>query len=323
VWIWATVGIWRSAARLGDGNKFIARLILVTASLALVPMAWSSAVAAGAMLKLVAGADPMGAPASVSVDADTMTIDGALAEGSAAAVQKVLANSRVTTFVIKSPGGRILEAEKIAALVRQFHLRTEAKNFCASACTLVLLAGDQRLIWPGSRVGFHQSTFDGNNSTDDDLATDLVRSDFRSAGVADSFIQKAFSTPSTSMWYPSEDEMISAGYLTESSLPQLLTRAAQQSLGKLPMRVDRVTILRKIDAQQSTLTYEYTLGTPLDQASSKAFENEMEKELGPKICSTPSTADLISRGATLKYDYYDHVGRLIASMAFNKCSPGA
>lgn len=59
---------------------------------------------------------------------------------------------------INSVGGRIIDGLKIYRALRSHgaHVTTIADEMCASAATLVLVAGDLRLAWPGSRLMLHR-----------------------------------------------------------------------------------------------------------------------------------------------------------------------
>jgi ATP-dependent protease ClpP protease subunit len=60
-------------------------------------------------------------------------------------------------LLLESPGGLVDQAIDLGALVRAQKLRTVARYGCASACSLIFLAGAERVLW-GSRaaIGFHQ-----------------------------------------------------------------------------------------------------------------------------------------------------------------------
>ena len=107
---------------------------------------------------------------------------------------------------LQSAGGRLFEAESIAAHIRQRRLNTYVDGLCASACTMVLLAGRQRGAAPNARVGFHRPSFAG---VDDDrtVDADVLMRYYRNAGIARAFIEKVRATSSQSMWFPSRQEL--------------------------------------------------------------------------------------------------------------------
>jgi hypothetical protein len=130
LWIWAIVGVFRSANRHRSRGGFplwadVARLIVIT-------------------------------------DGTAIWLQGALGEGSAKEVESVLdKNNQVETVILSSPGGRLMEAEEIATRVKQRYLNTVARGSCLSACTYILLAGHHRSAAEAAKIGFHQPSFPG------------------------------------------------------------------------------------------------------------------------------------------------------------------
>jgi len=319
LWFWAIVGIWRSSNREAGQLKWMARGIVVFGSLLLLPIATASSKSARELAQLAAGKDPMGVPAHVRLDRDRIIVEGKLAEGSADAFERVLKESRAASVTLTSPGGRIAEGKRIAELVRTHHLDTEAEGLCASACTLVLLAGRNRSMDPEARVGFHQTTFAGNGAADDDLQTEEVRTYFQEAGVDGAFVRKAFSTSSAGMWYPTEDEMLSAGFLNRRGIEVLLGRAAQRLNPTLPRRVDRITVWRRADANASTLTYRYSVALP-DDVDESMFRAEMAGHLQNQACGNAGLRALIEHQARVAFDYTTDTGRHLATIVVAGCS---
>ena len=67
---------------------------------------------------------------------------------------------------LNSTGGRILEAERIGALIKGRNLSTYVPAQCLSACTIIFLSGHERFIGPSGRLGFHQPDFPGMSAQD-------------------------------------------------------------------------------------------------------------------------------------------------------------
>jgi hypothetical protein len=160
------------------------------------------------MGQIALGQDPVAVvDARISADGRSLLLSGTLGAGSADKVHELLANAPGVRLVrLQSAGGRLFEAESIAADIRQRRLNTYVDGLCASACTMVLLAGRQRGAAPGARIGFHRPSFAG---VDDDRAVDadaLMRY-YRNAGMARTFIDKVRATPSHTMWFPPRKEL--------------------------------------------------------------------------------------------------------------------
>lgn len=321
VWFWAFVGIWRSAGHERPNLRYAARAAVLAGSLALAPVAIGSTQAAGELLQLASGRDPLGTPIRPRVHGTLIVVDGTLAQGSAAAFERVLNRSNSSTVRLTSAGGRIAEAERIADLIAKYGLDVEVEQLCASACTVILLAGRQRSMRPGARVGFHQSTFSGNRPADDELQSESLRTHFRRAGVHEDFIAKAFSTRSESMWYPTELEMLRAGFLTRSSIESVLQSAAEQLAPTLPRRVDSLTILRRVDVKNATLTYRYSAAIS-DHVSASEFNRAMQPQLHRQTCNDRTLATLVEQGAALVFDYVSASGRHLAKITITDCQIG-
>lgn len=126
----------------------------------------------------------------------------------------------------------------MADLVIDYALDTHVVGMCESACTIILLAGKKRTMERGSRMGYHQSSWDlehiqkayedtpddwNNNVYEfaiwvdqvaiiesfDNLKYQLER------GVDAQFAIKTLQAQSDDMWYPRRKELLEAGVLTE------------------------------------------------------------------------------------------------------------
>jgi hypothetical protein len=143
---------------------------------------------------------------------------GGLRVGSAKELERILAAvPQAKVLHIESPGGRIGEAKQMMQLVRQRNLTTYTSEYCLSAATLVLIAGNERVIAADAKVGFHAGTFPGATAEQQGEMDNLVRSTMQSAGVSEQFISRVLATPPEQMWYPSFEEMLRNGVVTSRS----------------------------------------------------------------------------------------------------------
>lgn len=208
------VGVWRAAnrrARVGaSATTWVLRAFVVAGGLAfgLAFAARHGGAQTFEMGQIAFGQDPVAlVDAHLSADGRSLVLRGTLGAGSAQRVHELLALApQVRTVHLQSAGGRLFEAEGIAADVRRRGLNTYADGLCASACTMVLLAGRQRDAAPQARIGFHRPSFAG---VDDDRSVDadaLMRY-YRNAGIARAFVDKVRATPSQSMWFPTRQEL--------------------------------------------------------------------------------------------------------------------
>lgn len=214
--VWCIVGAWRAAAeyRRIEGSALwanLARLSLIGSSLQLLASALIGfAPQAGEFWQLARGIDPLGqASLSLSADARTLQLRGPIGMGDAGRLEKLLATAPQLRLVeLASPGGRVVEAERMVELVRKAGAGTRAVGNCASACTLVFLAGETRQLMPGAQLGFHRASSGTYNPVFDEIANQELASTYRRMGLPESFIERTVRTPSYSMWYPKSEELV-------------------------------------------------------------------------------------------------------------------
>lgn len=138
---------------------------------------------------------------------------------------------------IHSGGGQVTAALDMAAVVADYKIDTVVKSRCASACTFVFLAGANRKLEKGGRLGFHSSSWSREDMKSyyenqresrgwiDEFAfaswvyEESIR-DFNkeleymfSKGVAVEFIIRMAYVHSDDMWYPSREELVRFGLL--------------------------------------------------------------------------------------------------------------
>ena len=146
-------------------------------------------------------------------------------------------NTNIKNFVIDSMGGDIDTAEKIADLIIDYNLDTRVVNYCYSACPIIFLGGNKRMLDKGGKIGFHQNYYieedleNWYNSVKDDyeniykfiiwLHEETQKETFNymqyflERGVDPNFAIKSLQADSDSMWYPRRKEMLSANFITK------------------------------------------------------------------------------------------------------------
>jgi Clp protease len=220
--ICCAVGLWKAAARFERrhhrlSTRFALQLAAVGLGIALAggvvlrqlgEEAWE-------MARIALGHDPV-APVQIRLDArgEAMWLYGTLGAGSADLFRQALqAAPGLRVIHLESAGGRVFEAQGIADEIRHRRLDTYADGLCASACTMLLLAGRDRGAADQARIGFHRPQFAG---IDDERVTDahalLVA--YRQAGLGAAFLARVRATRSDSMWYPSRSELRGLRVLT-------------------------------------------------------------------------------------------------------------
>ncbi|RXN90994.1 hypothetical protein C7R54_07270 [Achromobacter aloeverae] len=224
---WWAVGLWRCAdVRLAGGR---ARKRSVAVQVMLVCLAWVMLELATTaplgpvkdLAMLAIGKDVLGGDLEVkaSPDGKSVILVGFLHLGAADRVRQALdAAPQARTLVLSSPGGRLQEGELLANLVRARQLDTYVDEYCASACTYAFLAGRERAATPNARIGFHRPYSPFGGKTIDFLASEDMMDRYRVAGLPDWFIKRVADTPSTSVWYPTGQQLADARVVTRVSL---------------------------------------------------------------------------------------------------------
>lgn len=226
VWIWSTVGVWRSAERhvSRGGRSFWAAAAKFMVVISVMGMVGKFPVSIAPKLRelalITSGHDPIGKlDVKVSSDGRSVIVVGTFREGSAERVKQILDAAPAVTFLtLDSNGGRLLEAQQLGREVRRRGLGTYVEDQCVSACTYVFLAGKDRAATPNAKIGFHQPSFPGNDVNDQRAATAEMLDDYRRAGLPEAFVQRIGRTLPEAMWFPTRDELILANVITRTSL---------------------------------------------------------------------------------------------------------
>ncbi|HEX8378977.1 MAG TPA: hypothetical protein VF619_00335 [Allosphingosinicella sp.] len=345
LWVWSSVGIWRSAywhRRRGGtpGWGLAARTLVVLSLIVTLFRSGDLALQAAELGTLARGRDSIGAIAqmSVSKDGEALFVRGNLAAGAAERFEALLGeHPEVGSVVLTSPGGRMLEAGRMAALIRRRRLDTRVDGSCMSACVSLLLAGKERTAPEGARIGFHQPSFPGLTAFELRNGIERTRDEYLGAGVDRGFVSRALSTPAEAMWFPSPEELVEANVLTgsgilvteggrtrpetaaEMRLRRGMQRAAARMNASAPVRLDSLTTLERATASGTTLTQHIRIDVErVDVAGSRA---QLTRDLSRQICSDAETAVAVSQGGRFAYSYSDKSGRHLLDVAVTRC-PG-
>jgi hypothetical protein len=226
LWLWSIVGIWRSArlhpVRGGSkGWATAARVMVVIGSFSVSANIFTTlGPQISEFVQIAIGKDPLGKlDVKLTDNGQSVILKGALGEGSAKAVKKILNGSpQVKTVVLDSGGGRLREAEELALLIQSHKLNTYVERHCESACTYVFLAGIDRAATPNAKLGFHQPSFIGLDPVSQERMTGQMLEHYRKANLPDTFIRKIGRTSPDQMWYPDREELVLAKVITRISL---------------------------------------------------------------------------------------------------------
>jgi hypothetical protein len=146
-----------------------------------------------------------------------LVLRGEIGFGSYKVLKKALAlEPRLSLIEVESPGGYVVEGMAMAELIQQQGLDTVSLESCASACTLLLAAGNDRYIGPQARVGFHRSSGRWTRHGDGWSATDYQIADYyRARGTSQAFVTQALDTAPSDLWLPDIGLLVASGYASK------------------------------------------------------------------------------------------------------------
>ncbi|MET1112474.1 MAG: hypothetical protein ABWX67_13205 [Allosphingosinicella sp.] len=344
LWLWSSVGIWRSAywhRRRGGtpGWGLAARTAVALSLLVTLFRSGDLALTAAELGTLARGRDSIGeiARMTVSKDGRQLSVEGNLAAGAAARFESLLGRSpAVKEVVLTSPGGRMLEAERMAASMRRRGLDSRVAGHCLSACTSLLLAGRIRTAPEAAKIGFHRPSFPGVSAYALDDAVERTRREYLAAGVDQRFVWRALATPADGMWFPSPVELVEArappgpavfaagpgGSRRRETVGEMRLRRQMQAIAaqinaRGPVRLDDVTLMEGASASGTTLTQHYRVEAErLDVAGSRAA---LTRSYRQEICSSVESALAVRDGGRFVLSYKDGRGRPLFDVTVENC----
>jgi len=152
---------------------------------------------------------------SLLQNGEELVISGGISFGLTEKVREIFNNNPGIKIIrLDSFGGRVKEARFLRDFIKDKKLVTYSARGCLSACTIPFLAGSKRILNQKAKLGFHQYSFPGFTDEQFKKAYQKEKIFMTSVGIDLKFSDKAFTTPSNDMWYPSHDELISANVVT-------------------------------------------------------------------------------------------------------------
>lgn len=231
--LWCLVGAWRAAGNYLREHGSLLWGWLARITLALGALQLAASVLFGVLPNLddywqmARGIDPIGhARFSLSPDGRSLRLDGTIGMGDAARLRTLLdseAARGLKRVELVSPGGRLLEAERMAAAIKPRGHEVRAVGTCASACTVVFLAGQPRQLTPGAQLGFHRASTGTYNPVFEELANQHLAATYRQLGLPQPLIDKTLDTPAAGMWFAPREDLIAHALI--APMPQTLAIA--------------------------------------------------------------------------------------------------
>lgn len=216
--IWQVIGTLRSCERnLMGGGDMVLYLGCYMGSLA---VALVMILNVTSLISSTTGATPIKVPdrLQLQVQGDTILIEGFVGFRTHTALSELLAEPEnpYKTLRLNSDGGRVYAARAIANTLISNNMNTEIIGRCASACTLIFLAGKRRHLMGDGQLGFHQylqtSGVQVLNTIEEQQKD---RAFFRARGVSETFIATMFQAEHQDIWFPDRATLMAAGILTD------------------------------------------------------------------------------------------------------------
>ncbi|MBB4866898.1 hypothetical protein HNP46_005805 [Pseudomonas nitritireducens] len=258
--IWQLVGIWRSASmHVPRGGRQIwalaACLMVVLGGFRTAHTYVTQALpAVKSKIMIAIGQDKIPEYRLTLLQDNTeLEIAGGIPAGTAAAVEKALnEHPTVKILQVNSSGGLVEEAAYIGKLVRQRGLTTYTSSACMSACVLIFMSGQERLLGEKGRIGFHSAALVGSSGSDASSNEEFIKI-LRDHGASWQFIMKATSTKHDDMWFPDNAELRREHIVTRLVESRSYGTAAM-TIWKDPMKVDHFLI--KLPVYAAMLKYD-------------------------------------------------------------------
>ena len=218
---WAGVGGWRCLTRLSSDPDAPAATRpwksyrpLLRASLALIAALalWLTLPPAWDWLRIAAGNDPQGRYATV-IDpvSGALRVSGSIGYGVSGRVQSLLErNPSVRIIQLELSGGRVAEAQRLAALVQARKLVTFVEQQCSGPCTVVFAAGDRRVLAPAAQLAFHRYPDPRNPKRTLHSAQAADSSFLQAQGVLIAITVKMFDAEPATPWTPPQKLLLDA-----------------------------------------------------------------------------------------------------------------
>ncbi len=125
-----------------------------------------------------------------------------------AVLDAVGSRSGLASLDVDSPGGNILEADRLATLIRRLGLAVSVADSeeCASACFLLFAASRHRAAAPDARIGVHSASMFGDENLLTLDVTAFMAREAATFGVPPSVLGRMITTtPSDMAWLTDEE----------------------------------------------------------------------------------------------------------------------
>lgn len=142
-------------------------------------------------------------------------LSGDIAEGTAERLRALLgAHPTVSRIHLTSDGGLADEGQAVGEVIAAHKLATYVPDYCVSACTLAFVAGRERIVMEGARLGFHRPFYEGVLGQNFAGDASVQRAAYLAAGLTPSFVDAALQVAPDDVWFPTTRELLGAHVAT-------------------------------------------------------------------------------------------------------------
>jgi curved DNA-binding protein CbpA len=233
VFTWQIVGLWRSCDRhvVVSDRAFWARTAQAMVVLCLVANLGNIASYWGIYKEVYqVGFQKDTTPAytlSLRKNDSLIHLEGGLRFGVSKDVASLLkGNPDIGGIILDCSGGRIYEGRELSKLILIYGLDTYSLKGCYSAGTVAFISGTNRFLGTGATLGFHQyhmgyDRLDEFVDVEEEQEKDLLI--FKRKDIKKEFLEKLYTSSAEDLWFPSREELLSAGVIHGVVNPSDLT----------------------------------------------------------------------------------------------------
>lgn len=213
IFIWQWVGVYRSLAKsqLKNREKY-SKIASIVMFIFVLWGLWLIALPTWNWIRIAAGFDPQGRyQISAYSDKNILRLNGAIGYGLTNKIRSALdQDPKIRILQLELDGGRVAEAQRLAALIRQRKLVTYVEHQCSGPCTTAFIAGERRLIGPNAKLAFYRYVDPRSGKYSLPIQQNADNSFFESQGVLLPITLKMFLANPDEPWIPSHKLLIEA-----------------------------------------------------------------------------------------------------------------
>jgi hypothetical protein len=135
--------------------------------------------------------------------------DGNRFAGLMSRVRSIDARARIAVIFLNSTGGSVAESVELAILINHEHalIAVASGNTCASACVVLLLAGDHKMVSDTAQIGVHSLALDGDETPGSLAETTKYARFYKEFGMPMDIIGRMVTTPPGDIYWLTGDDL--------------------------------------------------------------------------------------------------------------------